>query len=39
MEKIFRLGKESLKEIVAFDCLCFPNDFWRQEGLGEFAER
>ena len=31
MEKIFRLGKESLKEIVAFDCLCFPNDFWRQE--------
>ena len=31
MEEICRLGKESLKEIVAFDCLCFPTDFWRQE--------
>ena len=31
MEEICRLGKESLKEIVAFDCLCFPTDFWQQE--------
>ena len=31
MEEIYRLGKESLKEIVAFDCLCFPTDFWQQE--------
>ena len=36
MEEICRLGKESLKEIVAFDCLCFSTDFWQ---LGEFAER
>ena len=31
MEEICRLGKESLKEIVAFDCLCFSTDFWQQE--------
>ena len=31
MEEICKLGKESLKEIVAFDCLCFPTDFWQQE--------
>lgn len=31
MEEICRLGRESLKEIVAFDCLCFPSDFWQQE--------
>lgn len=31
MEEICRLGKESQKEIVAFDCLCFRPTFWQQE--------
>lgn len=31
MEEICKLGRESLEEIVAFDCLCFPTDFWKRE--------
>ena len=36
--KDFRLTSQSLKEIVAFDRLCFPNDFWQQEDWENLLE-
>lgn len=31
MVQIQKLGAERMKDIVAFDQLCFPDDFWKQE--------
>ena len=26
-----KLGTERMQEIIEFDHLCFPNDFWKEE--------